>query len=65
MITGSHNPSEYNGFKLVLNKHSFYSDDIQNFQKIVLNNKLNKKQGKINNVEIKDDYVQRILKYFY
>ncbi len=62
MITGSHNPSEYNGFKLVLNKHSFYSDDIQNFQKIVLNNKLNKKQGKINNVEIKDDYVQRILK---
>ena len=23
MITGSHNPSEYNGFKMVLNKHSF------------------------------------------
>ena len=35
MITGSHNPSEYNGFKMVLNKHSFFSNDIQNFQKIV------------------------------
>ena len=25
MVTGSHNPSEYNGFKMVLNKHSFYA----------------------------------------
>ena len=32
MITGSHNPSEYNGFKMVLNKHSFFSENIQNFQ---------------------------------
>ena len=32
MVTGSHNPSEYNGFKMVLKKHSFYSEDIQNLQ---------------------------------
>ncbi len=28
MITGSHNPSEYNGFKITLNKVPFFSDDI-------------------------------------
>ena len=43
MITGSHNPSEYNGFKMVLNKHSFFSKDIQNFNKIVSEIKLDKK----------------------
>ena len=34
MVTGSHNPSEYNGFKMVLNKHSFYAEDIQSLQKL-------------------------------
>ena len=35
MVTGSHNPSEYNGFKMVLAKHSFYAEDIQSLQKII------------------------------
>jgi len=28
MITGSHNPSEYNGFKITINKAPFFSEDI-------------------------------------
>jgi len=28
MITGSHNPSEYNGFKMTINKKPFFADDI-------------------------------------
>ena len=28
MITGSHNPSEYNGFKITVDKAPFFSDDI-------------------------------------
>ena len=28
MITGSHNPSEYNGFKMTLNKNPFFGDEI-------------------------------------
>ena len=28
MITGSHNPSEYNGFKMTLNQSPFFGDDI-------------------------------------
>ena len=35
MVTGSHNPSEYNGFKMVFDKHSFFAEDIQNLQKII------------------------------
>ena len=35
MVTGSHNPSDYNGFKMVFNKHSFYADEIQNLQSII------------------------------
>ena len=34
-VTGSHNPSEYNGFKLSLNKKPFYGSDIQNLKEII------------------------------
>ena len=62
MITGSHNPSEYNGFKMVLNKHSFFSENIQNFQNIILNKKLEKRKGNITHIELVDNYVLRVLK---
>src|SRR5258708_39818415 len=29
MVTGSHNPANYNGFKLMLGKKSFFGQDIQ------------------------------------
>ena len=28
-VTGSHNPKDYNGFKIVLNQNSFFGEDIQ------------------------------------
>ena len=62
MITGSHNPSEYNGFKMVMNKHSFFSANIQKFKTILKTIKLEKKEGSIENIDIIDAYVERVLK---
>ncbi len=62
MITGSHNPSEYNGFKMVLNKHSFFSENIQKFKYLVKSINPKKKKGTIKKVNVKDAYIERILK---
>ena len=35
MITGSHNPAEYNGFKLGLGKTTYYGEDIQKVLKLI------------------------------
>ena len=61
MVTGSHNPSEYNGFKMVLNKHSFYAEDIQLLQKLVSLPNLSKTEGSYKEINLKHDYVTRNL----
>ena len=61
MVTGSHNPSEYNGFKMVFNKRSFFSDDIQNLQDLIKDDILKLKQGEIINKNIIKDYINRNL----
>ena len=61
MVTGSHNPSEYNGFKMVFNKNSFFADDIQSLQKIIDDNELQLKNGQIINQDITKDYIDRVL----
>jgi len=35
MITGSHNPSEFNGFKLCVGKETIYGEEIQKLRKIM------------------------------
>tara|TARA_Y100001970_G_scaffold51759_1_gene65426 strand:+ start:12415 stop:13821 length:1407 start_codon:yes stop_codon:yes gene_type:complete len=62
MVTGSHNPSEYNGFKMVLNKHSFFADEIKQLQSLIDQNELKLSQGSINKKSIVKEYVSRILK---
>ena len=34
MITGSHNPSDYNGFKFIVNRKPFFGDQLQHLQQI-------------------------------
>ena len=61
MVTGSHNPSEYNGFKMVFDKHSFFAEDIQNLQKLIDDDSLELKIGEIINKDITQDYIRRNL----
>ena len=62
IVTGSHNPSEYNGFKMVFNKHSFYADKIQELQKLVESNNLSSGEGSFETKDIYKEYIQRNLK---
>jgi phosphomannomutase / phosphoglucomutase len=36
MITASHNPAEYNGFKLCVGKETLYGEDLQNIRKLIV-----------------------------
>ncbi len=51
MITGSHNPSDYNGFKISLGKTTIYGDEIQAIYRIIESGKFATAAGK---VELKD-----------
>ena len=61
MVTGSHNPPEYNGFKMVLNKNPFYAENIQLLQKIVQYKDISKGVGHLKNINLLKDYVHRNL----
>lgn len=61
MITGSHNPSEYNGFKMMLGKKSFFGKDIQNLRKIASKGEFLNGDGTIINYPVRDRYISRLL----
>ena len=61
MVTGSHNPSEYNGFKMVLNKHSFFADNIQLLQQLVYKKEILDEQGTYKEIDLKENYIKRNL----
>ncbi len=62
MITGSHNPSEYNGFKMTLQKSPIYGDAIQDLGKMAEVGDFETGHGDVTEVDIQDEYVERLLK---
>jgi phosphomannomutase len=60
MVTGSHNPADYNGFKLVLQKRSFYGADIQRIGEIAATGGFRSGRGEISTGRLLDKYVDRI-----
>jgi phosphomannomutase len=61
MITGSHNPPEYNGFKLLLKNRSVFGEDIQEIGKIAAEGKFITENGSLREDNIKEKYIKRIL----
>lgn len=61
-ITGSHNPPEYNGFKLSFNKKPFFGKDIQKLKDIILHNdfKISSVKGQLFKTDIIEDYITDI-----
>ena len=60
MITGSHNPPEYNGFKIVINDKTLTSNDIQNLYQRIVKKEYLTGEGKISTANIKSSYIKKI-----
>jgi phosphomannomutase/phosphoglucomutase len=64
-ITGSHNPGDENGFKMMRGKASFYGADIQKLrEKIVAHDFGEEKKGTVENVDVQDAYVATMKERF-
>jgi phosphomannomutase len=61
MITGSHNPPDYNGFKLVLHKSSVFGADIQELGRLAAAADYETGRGTVQRVSVFDAYVDRLL----
>ena len=61
-ITGSHNPPEYNGFKLSLGKAALYGDSIQELYALLQGGSFPAGSGEVREVQVIDRYVDDIVK---
>lgn len=59
-ITGSHNPGDYNGFKMVFQHRPFFGQDIQEIGKLAAAGDWDEGEGSIADADILDDYVGRL-----
>ena len=60
MITGSHNPPEFNGFKISHGVHSLYGKRIQELRKLIDRNDFESGSGKLEYKNILKDYVSDV-----
>ena len=62
-VTGSHNPKDYNGFKMVLAGRAIYGDDIQGLRAMMDNESwvLAHEPGQVRAVDVWPAYCQRIV----
>ncbi|MFQ5785365.1 MAG: phosphoglucomutase/phosphomannomutase PgmG [Alphaproteobacteria bacterium] len=60
MVTGSHNPPDQNGFKLMLGKRSFFGADIVELGQIAAAGAYSAGEGGVSAHPLLDDYVARI-----
>jgi phosphomannomutase/phosphoglucomutase len=61
MVTGSHNPPDYNGFKMVLGGEAIYGDAITALYQAILADKFASGAGRYRVQDIRDAYLQRIV----
>ena len=60
VITGSHNPGEYNGFKIVFNNNSTSSEEIIILKNRVIEGDFLTGKGILEKEQVKESYIKRI-----
>jgi len=60
MVTGSHNPPDYNGFKMVLRNETLSGEAIQGLRKRIEAGNFLSGDGGLESVDVVNDYVERI-----
>jgi phosphomannomutase/phosphoglucomutase len=61
-ITGSHNPPEFNGFKVCLDKTTIYGREILEIRKIAESGKFTRGKGQVEETDVTAPYIENILK---
>ncbi len=60
MVTGSHNPPEYNGLKMVVDGNAIHGDAIQALYRRIVENRFETGQGRYSEEDVADAYYARI-----
>jgi len=63
-VTGSHNPANYNGFKLLLKGRSVFGAEIQDLGRRAAEGDWSQGHGKVEETDIVDSYVDALVKNF-
>src|SRR3546814_10052115 len=61
MVTGSHNPANYNGFKMVVGKAPFWGKAIQDLGQRAVRGDWTSGEGRVFEIDLLDIYVTRVL----
>jgi len=60
-VTGSHNPPEYNGLKMVLAGQTLYGDMIQDLRRRITSAEFSQGNGKVRHASVRQAYLDRIV----
>jgi phosphomannomutase len=63
-VTGSHNPADYNGFKLLLKGRSVFGREIQEIGERAASGHWSEGHGSVEEVDVREAYVDRLLQDF-
>lgn len=60
MLTGSHNPPEYNGLKIVMTRVSLSEDGLKNLYQSIVDNNFHQGEGELNEMEMIERYINHV-----
>lgn len=61
MVTGSHNPPEYNGLKMMIDGDTLFGDSITGLYKRLVDNTLESGEGSLKQADVLGDYLAKIV----